>query len=218
MTETPRGNREHLPDRRKGYNQKAVIGGHKVYVRTGEYDDGRLGEIFIDLSKESASFRSVLSNFAMAVSIGLQYGVPLEEFVEAFTFTRFEPSGEVKGNDNIKSATSILDYIFRELAISYLDRTDLAHVQPEGVRVTNLPQSPELSALISEFARGFSRGRVPENLLFTGTQVPSIAPPDPQRRSTASAYTDKPCPRCSSMTVRKSGKKLRCRSCGHQFT
>ena len=122
--------RDKLPHRRKGYTQKAIVGGHKVYLRTGEYDDGRLGEIFIDMHKEGAAFRSLMNNFAIALSIGLQYGVPLEEFVEAFTFTRFEPSGLVEGNDTIKMATSILDYIFRELAVSYLQRNDLAHAKP----------------------------------------------------------------------------------------
>ena len=126
--------RQKLPLRRKGYTQKAVVGGHKVYLRTGEYDEGKLGEIFIDMHKEGAAFRSVMNNFAIAISIGLQYGVPLEEFVDAFTFTRFEPSGMVEGNDVIKMSTSILDYVFRELAVSYLGRTDLAHVQPEDLR------------------------------------------------------------------------------------
>jgi ribonucleoside-diphosphate reductase alpha chain len=107
-----------------------VVGGHKVYLRTGEYDDGRLGEIFIDMHKEGAALRSIINNFAIAVSLGLQYGVPLEEYVDAFTFTRFEPSGPVQGNDSIKNATSILDYVFRELAVSYLSRFDLAHVDP----------------------------------------------------------------------------------------
>ncbi len=122
--------RERMPDRRKGYTQKAVVGGHKVYLRTGEYDDGRLGEIFIDMHKEGAALRSIINNFAIAVSLGLQYGVPLDEYVDAFTFTRFEPQGPVQGNDSIKYATSILDYVFRELAVSYLERFDLAHVDP----------------------------------------------------------------------------------------
>src|SRR5688572_1470178 len=122
--------REKLPNRRKGYTQKAVIGGHKVYLRTGEFDDGRLGEIFIDMHKEGAAFRSLMNNFAIAISLGLQYGVPLDEYVDAFTFTRFEPAGLVQGNETIKHATAILDYIFRELAVSYLDRDDLAHVDP----------------------------------------------------------------------------------------
>ena len=125
-----RGERRRLPNRRKGYTQKATVGGHKVYLRTGEHEDGRLAEVFIDMHKEGSAFRSLMHNFAIAISMGLQYGVPLEEFVESFTFTRFEPSGIVEGNDAIKMATSILDYIFRELAISYLDRGDLAHVQP----------------------------------------------------------------------------------------
>ena len=122
--------REKLPHRRKSYTQKAIVGGHKVYLHTGEYEDGRLGEIFIDMHKEGAAFRSLMNNFAIAISVGLQYGVPLEEFVEAFTFTRFEPAGLVIGNDSIKNATSVLDYIFRELGVSYLGRTDLAHVVP----------------------------------------------------------------------------------------
>ncbi|MEM1421670.1 MAG: vitamin B12-dependent ribonucleotide reductase [Pseudomonadota bacterium] len=127
--------REKMPDRRKGYTQKAIVGGHKVYLRTGEYEDGRIGEIFIDMHKEGAAFRAMMNNFAIAVSVGLQYGVPLEEFVDAFTFTRFEPAGFVQGNDQVKNATSILDYVFRELAISYLGRHDLAHgAAAEGVR------------------------------------------------------------------------------------
>ena len=130
--------RRKLPHRRKGYTQKAVVGGHKVYLRTGEYEDGPLGEIFIDMHKEGAAFRSLMNNFAIAISIGLQYGVPLEEYVEAFTFTRFDPSGIVEGNDTIKMATSILDYIFRELAVSYLDRNDLAHVVPDDLAPDSL--------------------------------------------------------------------------------
>jgi ribonucleoside-diphosphate reductase alpha chain len=128
--------REKLPNRRKGYTQKAVVGGHKVYLRTGEFEDGRLGEIFIDMHKEGAAFRSLMNNFAIAISLGLQYGVPLDEYVEAFTFTRFEPAGLVQGNEAIKNATSILDYIFRELAVSYLDRNDLAHVDPSAIGST----------------------------------------------------------------------------------
>ena len=126
--------RRRLPQRRKGYTQKATVGGHKVYLRTGEYDDGTLGEMFIDMHKEGAAFRSLMNNFAIAISIGLQYGVPLEEFVDAFTFTRFDPAGSVEGNEAIKMATSVVDYIFRELAVSYLGRTDLAHVVPDDLR------------------------------------------------------------------------------------
>ena len=130
--------RKKLPNRRKGYTQKAVVGGHKVYLRTGEYEDGSLGEIFVDMHKEGAAFRSLMNSFAMAVSIGLQYGVPLEEFVEAYAYVRFDPAGPVQGNDTIKMATSVLDYIFRELAISYLDRTDLANVDPNELRYDSL--------------------------------------------------------------------------------
>jgi len=142
VREAARG-RERLPERRKGYTQKAVVGGHKVYLRTGEYEGGKLGEIFIDMHKEGAGFRAMMNNFAIAVSVGLQYGVPLEEFVDAFTFTKFEPAGMVQGNETIKNATSILDYIFRELAVSYLDRTDLAHVKPEGTAFDDLGRGEE---------------------------------------------------------------------------
>ncbi|MGB8313843.1 MAG: vitamin B12-dependent ribonucleotide reductase [Aestuariivirga sp.] len=125
--------RDKLPGRRKGYTQKAVVGGHKVYLRTGEYDDGKLGEIFIDMHKEGAALRAMMNNFAISVSVGLQYGVPLEEYVDAFTFTKFEPAGQVQGNESIKNATSILDYVFRELAVSYLGRNDLAHVEASEI-------------------------------------------------------------------------------------
>jgi ribonucleoside-diphosphate reductase alpha chain len=125
--------RHQLPNRRKGYTQKATVGGHRVYLRTGEFEDGKLGEIFIDMHKEGAAFRSLMNSYAMAISIGLQYGVPLEKYVDAFAFTRFEPSGIVTGNDAIKMATSILDYIFRELAVSYLGRKDLAHVDLQTI-------------------------------------------------------------------------------------
>ena len=130
--------REKLPNRRQGYTQKAVVGGHKVYLRTGEFGDGRIGEIFIDMHKEGAAFRAMMNNFAIAISLGLQYGVPLDEYVEAFTFTKFEPAGMVVGNDAIKNATSILDYVFRELAVSYLDRHDLAHVDQSDFSNTSL--------------------------------------------------------------------------------
>jgi len=123
-----------------------VVGGHKVYLRTGEYADGRIGEIFIDMHKEGAAFRSLMNNFAIAISVGLQYGVPLEEYVDAFTFTRFEPAGLVQGNDTIKNATSILDYIFRELAISYLGRNDLAHIDPATSAMTCLARARSRAA------------------------------------------------------------------------
>jgi len=176
--------REKMPDRRKGYTQKAVVGGHKVYLRTGEYDDGRLGEIFIDMHKEGAALRSFINNFAIAVSLGLQYGVPLEEYVDAFTFTRFEPAGPVQGNDSIKYATSILDYVFRELAVSYQSRFDLAHVDPhesgfdalgKGVEEGKSPDDAHGSQQANKYlSRGLTRSRT-DNLVVMRGMSPSPA-------------------------------------------
>ncbi len=149
--------REKLPNRRKGYTQKAVVGGHKVYLRTGEFDDGRLGEIFIDMHKEGAAFRAMMNNFAIAISLGLQYGVPLEEYVEAFTFTKFEPAGIVTGNDAIKNATSILDYVFRELAVSYLERHDLSHVDTSDFSNTALGKGIKEGKTVP-VSKGWTRG------------------------------------------------------------
>jgi len=189
-----RGTRVRLPDRRRGYTQKAIVGGHKVYLRTGEFADGKLGEIFIDMHKEGAAFRAMMNNFAIAISVGLQYGVPLEEFVEAFTFTRFEPAGIVQGNDSVKNATSIIDYIFRELAISYLDRDDLAHVEPEGQRFDamgdgetegrpNIAEaeaeiaSPAIQMIKQVSSSGYLRKRLPKELyvLHGGQSVVAAA-------------------------------------------
>ena len=192
LREIARG-REKLPQRRKGYTQKAMVGGHKVYLRTGEYEDGRLGEIFIDMHKEGAAFRAMMNNFAIAVSVGLQYGVPLEEFVEAFTFTRFEPAGVVTGNDSIKNATSILDYVFRELAVSYLDRTDLAHVEPGGARFDDLgagegegrpnlapvareTASPAIAMIRQVSSTGYLRKRLPSELVVLKGGAPTAFP------------------------------------------
>ncbi len=189
VKEVIRSHREKLPHRRKGYTQKAIVGGHKVYLRTGEFEDGQLGEIFIDMHKEGAGFRAMMNNFAIAVSVGLQYGVPLEEFVDAFTFTKFEPAGMVQGNDSIKNATSILDYIFRELAVSYLDRTDLAHVKPEGAAFDDVGRGEEegvsnvaeisdsaatksLEVLKQISSTGYLRKRLPQDLMvFNGGQT-----------------------------------------------
>ena len=191
--------REKMPDRRKGYTQKAIVGGHKVYVRTGEYDDGRLGEIFIDMHKEGAAFRAMMNNFAIAISLGLQYGVPLDEFVEAFTFTRFEPAGLVMGNDQIKNATSILDYVFRELAISYLDRTDLAHVAPDA-GATTIGQGVSEDRAIKErpaptpvsadrfVSRGMTRGRVKDKTLMLVSSS-DIRPANPVQAIQSSTVT-----------------------------
>ena len=193
VKEIVKSHREKMPERRKGYTQKAVVGGHKVYLRTGEYEDGQLGEIFIDMHKEGAGFRAMMNNFAIAVSVGLQYGVPLEEFVDAFTFTKFEPAGMVQGNDSIKNATSILDYIFRELAVSYLDRTDLAHVKPAGASFDDLGRGAEegvsnvselsdtaannsLEVLKQISSTGYLRKRLPQELVvLQGGQAGAVA-------------------------------------------
>ncbi|GHA12148.1 ribonucleotide-diphosphate reductase subunit alpha [Devosia pacifica] len=189
--------REKMPDRRKGYTQKAIVGGHKVYLHTGEYEDGRLGEIFIDMHKEGAAFRAMMNNFAISISIGLQYGVPLDEYVEAFTFTRFEPAGMVMGNDRIKNATSILDYVFRELAVSYLDRNDLAHVNPESptslsqgvaeeqsTRPSGAPAPMPAERFVS---RGMSRGKVTNKSLVLVTAEHFQQPANGGQGSTVTA-------------------------------
>lgn len=167
--------REKMPDRRKGYTQKAMVGGHKVYLRTGEYNDGRLGEIFIDMHKEGSAFRALMDSFSIAVSVGLQYGVPLEVFVNAFTFTRFEPAGMVTGNDAIKNATSILDYIFRELAVSYLGRYDLAHVAPEENAATSVGGEETAAAQPAPVSRGLVRGKTERFKLVERTGEPKGA-------------------------------------------
>jgi ribonucleoside-diphosphate reductase alpha chain len=177
--------REKLPARRKGYTQKAVVGGHKVYLRTGEYDDGRLGEIFVDMHKEGATLRSLLNNFAIAISLGLQYGVPLDEYVDAFTFTRFEPAGMVTGNDTIKMATSILDYVFRELAISYMGRYDLAHVDPNEMDGGALGKGENEGKQTPAISRGLVRGKAPSLSAVSNVEVRGTS--EPARTTSASA-------------------------------
>lgn len=162
--------RKKMPDRRKGYIQKAEIGGHKVYLHIGEYDDGKVGEIFIDTNKEGELVKALMNNFAIAISLGLQYGVPLEEYVDAFIDTKFEPSGKISGNDRILSATSILDYIFRELAISYLNREDLAHTPSikkanVGTEEENAEQNKFLDVLKNITSKGFVRNQYKEKLV-----------------------------------------------------
>ncbi|KAF0180974.1 MAG: ribonucleoside-diphosphate reductase alpha chain, partial [Caulobacteraceae bacterium] len=214
------GTRRRLPDRRKGYIQKSSVGGHKVYLHTGEYDDGVLGEIFIDMHKEGAAFRSLMNNFAIAISIGLQYGVPLEEFVDAFVFTRFEPAGEVKGNDSIRHATSILDYVFRELAVSYLDRGDLAHVDPFAARGDGIgAMAVDAEAAIRLMSRGFARGQAPDNLVVLaprgGARRPVETAAESRPASTPDAYEKDPCPECGHFTVARAvGGVLSCAACG----
>ena len=162
-------NRSKMPDRRKGYIQKVTIGDHKIYLHTGEYDDGKVGEIFIDMNKEGELVKALMNNFAIAISLGLQYGVPLDEFVDAFIETKFEPSGEINGNDRILSASSILDYIFRELAISYLGREDLAHTpsisKPAG-RLTTKDEEDTFLKLVKDItSKGFVRSNYKEKLV-----------------------------------------------------
>jgi len=188
--------REKMPDRRKGYTQKANVGGHKVYLRTGEYDDGRLGEIFIDMHKEGAAFRAMMNNFAISVSLGLQYGVPLEEYVEAFTFTKFEPAGLVIGNDAIKNATSILDYVFRELAVSYMGRHDLAHVDTSDFSNTSLGRGVKegkAEAVSSGLTRGHKLAVVKRSIGPTaeplGSGGDSVTPPGQSTPVTAITNT-----------------------------
>ena len=205
--------RKRLPDRRKGYIQKATVGGHKVYLHTGEFDEGTLGEIFIDMHKEGAAFRSLMNNFAIAISIGLQYGVPLDEFVDAFVFTRFEPAGEVTGNDRITKATSILDYIFRELAVSYLAREDLAelgdHVSHDGLGKGENESVNEPAALPEEAAqiisRGFSRGQLPDNIVILDKRREERTEEAASFEATDSDldpdYIKDPCHECGSFTV-----------------
>ena len=202
--------RRKLPDRRKGYIQKASVGGHKVYLHTGEYEDGELGEIFLDMHKEGAAFRSLMNNFAISVSIGLQYGVPLEEFVDAFVFTRFEPAGEVEGNEAIRSATSILDYVFRELGVSYLGRDDLASVDPQALNADGLGggKADELDpqAVARFISKGFSRGATPDNLVFL-----------PLAGKTASAARSADvCPACGDLALVRKGQSLICQTCGER--
>lgn len=203
--------RRKLPDRRKGYIQKAAVGGHKVYIHTGEYDDGELGEIFIDMHKEGAAFRSLMNNFAIAISIGLQYGVPLDEFVDAFVFTRFEPAGPVTGNDTVKSATSILDYIFRELGVSYLGRHDLASDDPGALNADGLGHGKADAVPTDEpqpasrfISRGFSRGAAPDNLVF----LPTARSGGPARDAA------EVCAACGDIAVVRKGSALICETCG----
>ena len=210
--------RRKLPDRRKGYIQKAAVGGHKVYLHTGEYDDGELGEIFIDMHKEGAAFRSVMNNFAIAISIGLQYGVPLDEFVDAFVFTRFEPAGPVTGNDTVRSATSILDYIFRELGVSYLGRKDLATSDPGELSADGMGRGKAEGTEDADetaggpqpasrfISRGFSRGAAPDNLVFL---------PTANRTGGASAREAADvCAACGDVAVVRKGASFICETCG----
>jgi ribonucleoside-diphosphate reductase alpha chain len=215
--------RHRLPDRRSGYTQKAVVGGHKVYLRTGEYEDGTVGEIFLDMHKEGAAFRSLMNCFAIAISLGLQHGVPLDEFVDAFVFTRFEPNGMVKGNDRIKMATSVIDYVFRELAITYLGRTDLSHVPEEDLRSDALgskpgqgpveepeppaavlrPASPHATARAIAPVSGGSGAGVAAAKLLSASELARLK-----------GYEGDPCGDCGQFTMVRNGTCLKCITCG----
>ncbi|MGE0274105.1 MAG: vitamin B12-dependent ribonucleotide reductase [Nitrospiraceae bacterium] len=233
--------RRPLPARRNGYTQKAIIGGHKLYLRTGEYEDGTLGEIFLDMHKEGAAFRSLMNNFAIAISLGLQHGVPLEEFVEAFVFTRFEPNGPVKLNDRIKMATSIIDYIFRELAITYLERKDLSQVQEEDLRMDSMKkdeQDPECvaeeadmtalakSSILTEHlparknglhgnGHGHGNGSVAHKLELKRERE-TLTLTSVHKEAILKGYEGDPCPNanCKQFTLVRNGTCLKCMTCG----
>ena len=223
--------RRPLPSRRGGYTQKAMIGGHKIYLRTGEYEDGTLGEIFLDMHKEGAAFRSLMNCFAIAISLGLQHGVPLEEFVEAFLFTRFEPNGPVNLSNHIKMSTSIIDYIFRELAITYLDKKELAQVSQDDLRGDSVKQDPECTddepadprtittTTISPErfpARqrihspvGNGQGNGSHTIEMTQDTVATEIDAAYQK-----GFEGDPCPNCKQFKLVRNGMCLVCRNCG----
>ncbi|HET9854390.1 MAG TPA: LAGLIDADG family homing endonuclease, partial [Methylomirabilota bacterium] len=224
--------RHRLPDRRSGYTQKAVVGGHKVYLRTGEYQDGTVGEIFLDMHKEGAAFRSLMNCFAIAISLGLQHGVPLDEFVDAFVFTRFEPNGMVKGNDRIKMSTSVIDYVFRELAITYLGRTDLSHVPEEDLRADAIGSRPGEGPVASAPSIPLAMEAAPEPAPAPrSTPAPVTAravapvsggsgPLTEMKLLSASemarlkGYEGDPCGDCGQFTMVRNGTCLKCITCG----
>jgi ribonucleoside-diphosphate reductase alpha chain len=219
--------RRRLPQRRTGFTQKASVGGHKVYIRTGEYEDGNVGEIFLDMHREGAAFRSLMNCFAIAVSLGLQYGVPLDEFVDAFVFTRFEPSGIVGGHDRIKMATSVIDYVFRELAISYLSRDDLAQVSSEEARHDavgsgkdqhKLPKDDDEVAEVQAIAVGQSSVQAgPAELApsLSEGRKPGVRPSAAAvQQARYLGYEGDPCPECGALTLVRNGTCLKCDSCG----
>lgn len=220
-TEVPLANRHKLPSRRSGYTQKAAINHNNIYLRTGEYQDGSIGEIFIDMHKEGAAFRSLMNCFAIAVSLGLQHGVPLEEYVDAFVFTRFDPSGPVAGHSTIKFATSIIDYIFRELAITYLGKKDLAHVNPDELH----QEEDENAAFSVPYLPGFEGRRAQshpsgrplseENLHAVGkTQENRPKVRDARQIARLKGYEGDPCSECGNFTMLRNGTCLKCESCG----
>lgn len=225
--------RRRLPDRRSGYTQKAKINGQSVYIRTGEYENGQIGEIFIDMHREGATVRSLLNCFAISISLGLQHGVPLEEFVDAFVFTRFEPSGVVSGNEKIKFSTSVIDYIFRELAVTYLGRNDLAHVEPSEKNtkmiIKKLDSDFESEEVVSErlveldksemtklndMPKTFSKGFTLRSSGTITTTSESIKLKSKVKQAIERGYTGDVCTECQSMTMVRNGTCLKCMTCG----
>jgi len=223
--------RRRLPDRRSGYTQKAKINGQSVYIRTGEYDNGQIGEIFIDMHREGASFRSLLNCFAISISLGMQHGVPLEEFVDAFVFTRFEPSGIVTGNDKIKMATSVIDYIFRELAVTYLGRNDLSHVDSKEitskasrgiVKKLSEPEyvseeviSERLVVLDKENLDSYNHSLNADNYAYESkAKLSRNSMTTKIKQAIENGYTGDICPECQSIMMVRNGTCLKCMSCG----
>jgi ribonucleoside-diphosphate reductase alpha chain len=226
--------RRKLPFRRKGYTQKAKIGNHNVYLRTGEYENGQLGEIFIDMHREGAAFRSLMNCFAIAVSLGLQHGVPLEEFIDAFVYTRFEPNGIIIGNPNIKMATSIIDYIFRELAVTYLGRTDLAHIPDEEIRISPVDSlAREKDKDIEYYEEKIYSERIVEekinhddvpekkNINEDAVPIKIISAPNGNgnekkriEEAILKGYTGDMCQECGQATMVRNGTCLKCMTCG----
>jgi ribonucleoside-diphosphate reductase alpha chain len=198
-----------------GYTQKAKLGGHSIFIRTGEYDDGSLGEIFLDMHKEGAAFRSLLNSFAIAVSLGLQYGVPLDEYVDAFIFSKFEPNGMVQGHDYVKMASSVMDFIFRDLAISYLKRSDLGQIKPEDL-LDNSPQNE-----VPEAKRSGASRHIRSKATFKERPAKNDAGPAPVDSDAAKivqarikGYEGDPCPACGSFTLVRNGTCMKCDTCG----
>ena len=216
--------RKKLPDRRKGYTQKAAINNHKIYLRTGEYMNGDLGEIFIDMHKEGAAFRSLMNNFAIAISIGLQYGVPLEEFVEAFTFTKFDPSGPVTGNQEIKYSTSILDYIFKELAISYLGQDEFRNHETDNkdkdIIPDNVNDSKHKAAdiLRSITSTGYLRKNTFDNNLTLITNTKKNKSNKNVLDTGQYKFEGEPCNKCGNFTLQKKNNFILCMTCSHKFS
>jgi len=217
--------RRRLPDRRSGYTQKAIVGGHKIYLRTGEYEDGQLGEIFLDMHKEGAAFRSLMNAFAIAISLGLQHGVPLEEFVEAFVFTRFQPNGPVTGNPHIKMSTSVIDYVFRELAISYLGRTDLAQVAPDDLRDDEMADpakknykssqdsDPDITSIVDQTLEAAQKSLQQSRRVEIREQA-ELTVQVKARVARLQGYEGDACPECGQFTLVRNGSCLKCNSCG----